>query len=147
MANGQRSCLDCGSHDLPTYETRARGTRIKPRCRDCGNAERRARYNPAKMRDYSLRKRYGISSDQFDAMLAAQGGCCKACGSPETDGKYWHMDHDHDCCPTSTRTCGKCVRGILCHGCNTALGNVGDNVERLKKLIDYLEGARSGELV
>src|SRR5580704_3626608 len=42
---------------------------------------------------------------------------CAACGS-EADLK---VDHDHGCCPAQ-RSCGKCVRGYLCHECNSAEG-------------------------
>lgn len=37
------------------------------------------------------------------------------------------IDHDHSCCPGAT-SCGECIRGILCGGCNTAFG-------RLEKLV------------
>src|SRR5574343_960523 len=106
---------------------------VNSRCRQCVNES----WNASHARDMSLRRRYRITSEQFDTLLTEQGGCA-ACGSEETDGKYWHVDHDHSCC-RSTPTCGKCLRGILCHGCNTALGNVGDSTERLALLIEYLE--------
>lgn len=134
MANG---CIECGAARYTSRST-ARGTRTSNRCLSCLAARRRAAYDPAVQRGYSLRKRYGLTSEQFDAMLEAQGGCA-ACGASETDGKYWHVDHDHSCCATQASSCGKCIRGILCHGCNTALGNVHDDPERLRALIRYLE--------
>lgn len=42
---------------------------------------------------------------------------CAACGST-ADLK---VDHDHDCCPAG-QSAGCCVRGYLCHECNTAEG-------------------------
>lgn len=61
---------------------------------------------------------------------------CQACGSTNN----LQVDHDHSCCPGAAQqpTCGKCVRGMLCGGCNLALGAVGDDVARLLALIDYL---------
>lgn len=127
----------CGG-ELYAYETKARGPRTASACLSCLNKKRRDVYDPVAERDRSLRRRYGISAEEFDSLLAKQGGGCAACGTTEPRGKAWHVDHDHACCPTRARSCGKCIRGILCHGCNTALGNVEDDVRRLQLLIDYL---------
>ena len=56
----------------------------------------------------------------------------------ETPGKALCVDHDHNCCPTKT-SCGKCIRGLICGNCNSALGHAKDDPERLRKLADYLE--------
>lgn len=136
MADGH-GCLDCGAPRY-AYLDAKRGTRTASRCRDCANARRRLGYDATAQRSQSLKKRYGITEEQFQSMLAEQGGCA-ACGSTATDGKYWHVDHDHSCCDTQASSCGRCVRGVLCHGCNTALGNVKDSKARLAQLIAYLE--------
>lgn len=49
------------------------------------------------------------------------------------------MDHNHECCRTSGRSCGECVRGALCRKCNMLLGMVKDDVEILKRAVAYLE--------
>ena len=133
MANG---CRICGAPRY-AYMTADRGPRTRSICRDCMNTYRRENYDAAKSRSHSLKKLYGMTGDEFQARLDSQGGCA-ACGSPTTDGKYWHVDHDHSCCNTRAKSCGKCVRAILCHGCNTALGNVRDSKERMLALVDYL---------
>lgn len=75
-------------------------------------------------RERKLLQKYNLTSEQFDAMLEAQGGGCGICGTPlSSDGRSLHVDHDHRCCPGST-TCGKCVRGILCFQCNSSLAVV-----------------------
>lgn len=56
----------------------------------------------------------------------------------------FHVDHDHSCC-VSVPTCGQCVRGVLCHHCNKALGQVHDDPATLRGLADYLEGNNHAE--
>ena len=77
--------------------------------------------------------RHGLSTEQFDLLRSKYNGKCWAC--QENEGTS--VDHDHNCC-TGAWSCGKCVRGILCHHCNTALGLSGDSPERLIRLINYL---------
>jgi hypothetical protein len=82
-------------------------------------------------RDYGFRKRYGITIEERDALLAAQGGACACCGTTDPGAKKgWHVDHCHK---------GGQVRAILCATCNIALGQVNDSIGRLKQLITYLE--------
>lgn len=83
---------------------------------------------------------YGITEEQYHAMLEAQGGRCKCCDEEfESDGKAAmpHIDHDHSCCP-GRRACGECVRGLLCDRCNKMLGASGDDPQILAKGIAYL---------
>jgi hypothetical protein len=72
--------------------------------------------------------RLGITEDAFKALLAAQGYACGMCHRPFEDDERIFADHDHNCCPKqvkqSAKTCGKCIRGLLCFRCNTALGYV-----------------------
>ena len=83
-------------------------------------------------------KQYGITLEQYHKMLEDQNYKCKVCGLIEsTYRKRLSIDHDHSCCP-GAKSCGKCVRGLLCHHCNAALGNVKDSIEILQKLIDYI---------
>ena len=73
-------------------------------------------------------KRYGLTQAQFDRLLEEQGYACAMCHEPFEDGQQICIDHDHACCPVppgaQTTCCGKCVRGLLCFRCNTALGYV-----------------------
>lgn len=85
---------------------------------------------PEYFRDHSLRKRYGISSVEWDALFETQDCACALCG--RTQANRWHTDHDH-----ATGT----VRGILCWGCNSSLGHLGDSVAGLEKAIAYLRRA------
>lgn len=67
---------------------------------------------------------FHITLEQYDELLAAQGGHCALCpATPDKHVKKLHVDHDHSCCP-GKRSCGKCVRGVLCVNCNSTLGRV-----------------------
>jgi hypothetical protein len=73
-------------------------------------------------------------------MLADQQGLCANpnCQNGPPAGRRLYVDHDHGHCP-GKRSCGNCIRGLLCPSCNFALGNVSDDAERLRGLADYLE--------
>ena len=51
------------------------------------------------------------------------------------------VDHDHQCCATN-RSCGKCVRGLLCWHCNIGEGFFSKEPERLIGLAEYISGSR-----
>jgi hypothetical protein len=79
-------------------------------------------YQSDSRRGWTLQYRYGISVEDYEAKLAAQNKQCKLC--PATQDSYERrlcVDHDHDCCP-GQRSCGKCLRGILCANCNRKIG-------------------------
>jgi len=86
---------------------------------------------------------YGITADQYKVMLEVQDGGCAICGGMNSNGRRLAVDHDHSCCPTKFRSCGKCVRGLLCSGCNATLGHMRDNPALLRAAVDYLERTRS----
>ena len=96
------------------------------------------RMAPAKRRSY-LRKRYGISDEIYFEMLAAQGGGCAVCQSPEPgNGKsgFFDVDHDHET---------GFVRGLLCRLCNITLGVLEKHRARLEKLDTYRLEAKQRE--
>jgi hypothetical protein len=107
---------------------------------DARNREWR-RKHPEKQRGYQRKKNYGISQEEYDALLLAQDGKCAVCGREDSgqkrNGEYCQMlvDHDHET--------GK-VRGLLCHDCNVALGWL-ESLEangKEKLLRDYLQKHR-----
>jgi hypothetical protein len=74
--------------------------------------------------EWRMFKLYGMTFADYDRMLASQGGVCALCRSdlPKHHvGGRFHFDHDHACCPGAV-TCGKCIRGLVCGGCNRSLG-------------------------
>jgi len=107
--------------------------------------------HPRKQREYDLKKKFKIGFSELEVMLEAQGGVCAGCGTTESGQKSgeWHVDHDHACCPhrRDGRTCGNCIRGILCRACNLTLGNAKDDPERLRRLATYLDNYERNKLI
>lgn len=143
------ACTDCGKvlpHTIEHFAMRSKW--LKRQCRRCeiakvtrwkrDNRERANKNN----RDSQRRVKYGIEPEQYDAILAAQGGGCAICSTDSPGGSGgWHTDHDHACCP-GQKSCGKCIRGLLCVNCNLALGQLKDDPALLRKAADYLEANR-----
>jgi hypothetical protein len=89
-----------------------------------------------------LRRTFGITPEQYDRMLVAQGGGCAICRKPPRDDIALHVDHDHET---------GAIRKLLCFDCNAGLGKLGDDVELLRAAITYLlehdpEVVRLGEI-
>lgn len=102
-------------------------------------AVRRRQDDPRRDLDSRLRSTYGITLAQYEAMLEDQGGGCAVCGTGHPGGRgRFHVDHDHGCCP-GKKSCGECVRGLLCSKCNSVLGYFEDDVRRFSAAIDYLD--------
>ncbi len=91
--------------------------------------------NPVKAKSHNLKRAYGITLEQYDAMLLQQDGNCAICRKPEhvlnKEGKRRALavDHCHDT---------KKVRGLLCTNCNKGIGHFSDDPLRLCAAITYL---------
>jgi hypothetical protein len=109
-------------------------------CRECRNAHYRHLYatNPARRerakalsaanRPNYRGKRYGLTPDEYDTLVASNDGMCHLnCGRLAEV-----IDHDHET--------GK-VRGRLCYRCNTALGKLGDTEDSIRKVFEYVSRA------
>ena len=95
------------------------------------------------MKAARILSKYGITQDQFLAMLESQGGGCAICATTEPGGTgTWNIDHDHGCC-SGEKTCGECVRALLCMPCNMGIGYFGYDPDRLLQAAFYLERHRN----
>jgi hypothetical protein len=153
----------CGKHNRPKVapaKRRAQKTEAMRRWR-AENPERdqaawqRSHAQPRnrdRQREYertvrsSLRRflRHGLTPEQFMELVEEQQGCCYLCSKPldlESQRKV-HIDHDHSCC-RGDRSCGLCVRGIACAGCNFGIGVFGDSPERLERAASALRAANA----
>lgn len=97
--------------------------------RDKANKQAWAKRNPDYQRAYMLRTLYGLSMDDFKAMLDAQNGGCALCLKKQRK-KNLSVDHDHET---------KRVRGLLCQRCNRMLGGFEWDTGVLKRTIAYME--------
>lgn len=140
------TCNKCGrtSEEVEFYPS------VKTRCKPCVKAVNDGwrEQNPSYMaayakerrsvgrykRDKHLLHRYGLTGEDFDAMMDAQGGCCKLCGNPpEPTRRHTTLVVDH------CHLTGK-VRGLLCNRCNLILGFIEQNPQALENIPDYLKG-------
>jgi hypothetical protein len=88
----------------------------------------------AGVRRMRLVSAYGLTPEQYETMLARQGGVCAICGHPPKTRRL-AVDHDHG---ESKR-----VRGLLCFRCNKY--RVGTNTVATARLVlAYLESGFDG---
>jgi hypothetical protein len=84
-------------------------------------------------------KSRGVDLEWYEKTLAAQGGVCAICGSP--DSRYptgrFSIDHDHNCCKPG-RSCDKCRRGLLCVLCNTWIERFEKYPKLARRALAYL---------
>ncbi len=108
------------------------------------NRENAERYNE-RMRAYQesgkkavsdrksyLKRTYGLTLEQYDAMFASQDGVCAICGKPPSNGFVLHVDHDH---------VTGAIRGLLHFTCNNLLGDAEDDPVVLRSAATYVEAA------
>lgn len=114
-----------------------------PYCKVCNAVRRKEKAywknrDPLKDKAYrrvGLLRKYGLTEQDYDSMLAEQNYACAICKNPDPQDRWnrFHVDHCH--------TSGK-VRGLLCSHCNTGLGKFYDNTEVLREAIRYLDASK-----
>lgn len=98
---------------------------------DAFKAWRKTEAGKRSNRNSHLKKRYGITIDDYEQMLKDQNNKCAICGNGHTKGTRGKLYIDH--CHKTNK-----VRGLLCQKCNSAIGLLGDNKTLLKKALKYL---------
>lgn len=101
------------------------------------NAEKKKAYmaeygrkNRPRLRAYMRLYRYGVTPEQYEQMLADQGGVCGIC--KRASEKQWGLvvDHNHQT--------GR-VRGLLCDTCNVAIGLLDEDAARLSMALEWIK--------
>ena len=114
----RRPCQSCGRNRAERFFTGPRGRT----CEDCRKAKRSAATHRRR-----VEVTYGLTAEQYDALLAHQGGVCAICGG---ERRYrLNVDHDH---------ATGLVRGLLCRRCNKLLRDVRDDRDLLYRAAAYL---------
>lgn len=109
-------------------------------CKKCTAEMVRNTRDKTKQRDYDLLRNYGITVNEYEAMLNDQNGVCWICEKPPAKVRL-SVDHLHEKGERrrNPKLIRKRVRGLLCWQCNQALGKFRDNPDFLRKAADYLE--------
>jgi hypothetical protein len=142
MAKSQAEQIAC-KHGHPFDHANMRitsdGSRECVKCCRAKQARHRRKVGPQPYRDawrkWDLKKRFGITPEDYDQLLAAQNNCCAICKSPTSKSRIsrFHLDHNH--------VTGK-LRGLLCSHCNVALGMAEENPMLLRAMAEYIEKFR-----
>ena len=128
-----KTCPECGLSlaDDMFYKRTMRSGKIglQHRCKKCSTKNRRQYYNKNRRQYYkkhsSIKYKLGLSWEEVEKITSK--GACECCGNSE---RRLCIDHCHD---------SKKPRGLLCHNCNTALGLLREDQQRIINLSQYLE--------
>lgn len=133
-----RICKGCNEvKDLECFSTNKCGKFGRhSRCMPCCTIQRR-KWSNRTGHARGIKRRYDMTLDQFNTILAQQDNRCAICRGAAPKGKNWHVDHNH--------ISGK-IRGILCSTCNRGIGwlNADKGVETLLAAIEYVRNADNG---
>ncbi len=105
---------------------------LKYNCKECDKIYRKIHPQIyASTRNSILKRRYGITLEDYNSWYDKQKGCCAICRRHLSELKVaLGVDHDHKT--------GK-VQGLLCKSCNILLGCADDSRGILIKAIQYLQ--------
>lgn len=139
---GLRVCKNCNvtkSFDEFGYVKKS----VRGVCKACRAAEQRLMRitNPDWFREQEYKKKYKITLKEYNSKLESQNGVCAICKG--TWSRVLVVDHDHSCCP-GEKTCGNCLRGLLCGSCNAGLGWFKNSPEIMRAAIEYINTAKAG---
>jgi hypothetical protein len=135
QVEGTKYCKSCDTtKPIDDFYLRNKTSMVRhSTCKECDKKRVKENHDPVAYRNAELQRRYGITQQDYEVMIAEQNNQCAICNTTEPGGRhnrgYFVVDHCH--------TTGK-VRKLLCNNCNTALGLVGDNISTLQKMIEYL---------
>jgi hypothetical protein len=116
------------SHCVNGHEIAVVGRYPNRTCKACAR-DYNSRHTVEEDRAYQLRRKFGMTVAEYDAMLVRQCGRCALCGK-EPNGKALAVDHCH--------TTGV-NRGLLCGNCNQGIGKLHDDPDFIRLAATYLD--------
>lgn len=130
-----RVCSACGENKPISEFYKSSGRYYQRECKECTRIRKRKWYQTEKGKRSSantkLKRRFGITLEEYEAMVEKAGGKCEICGTALSYNDHrLVVDHDHE---------NGGIRGILCKACNLGIGNLQHDVNLLYKAIQYLE--------
>jgi hypothetical protein len=132
-----KRCVKCGlSKDLEDfYKTVQRGSEYyRTACKECEKAVQRAKsrlMSQDDMRRKNIKSLYNLTPWEYDNLMIRG---CEVCGTFDD----LCVDHDHRCCP-GRKSCGGCIRGVLCGRHNKAEGFLRGSADEARALAEYME--------
>mgnify|MGYP001581686368 CR=1 FL=1 len=145
-----KKCRKCGKTKSvgEFYARNLSKDKVTPDCKDCVKQARKEKYGSltsyrAQRREAtqrinrasSMRRKYGLSLQDYEDLLEQQGKVCAICGSPERrrmNGIVIPLSVDH--CHETNK-----IRGLLCNDCNAGIAMLREDAEILRAAISYLE--------
>jgi len=148
ITEGLKICTKCNeAKDIEQYSFIKRKGKLyrQASCKTCRNkASDLKRKNTIKYKERmykrsdkaALKRKYGMSTNDYDKLLIKQNNLCAICNKPEihfnSKGRIQRLSVDH-CHSTGI------IRGLLCKNCNSGLGQFRDSSEIMLKAIQYLK--------
>ena len=122
-----KKCSGCEKtlHIRNFYKEAAKKSGFASKCRKCA----KARTKGPKARNYYLKRRYGITLENYNVLLKNQSGLCAICKQKCTSGRKLAVDHCHK---------GGHVRGLLCGRCNRGIGYLREDSVIVLSALNYL---------
>jgi hypothetical protein len=157
MGYKNRNCTDCGAEFTPWQYNQKRcgacvvkqgskyqGAAPTKECPTCGKMFTRSAPRQTycskecggTQRHGYIQASYGLTPKQHIELIKSCDNKCQICGNKPEDIPTLPSNHKHLCVDHDHST--GVVRGLLCHHCNTGLGQFKDNPEFLKNAVKYL---------
>ena len=124
-------CTECNEYKLPNNFYKSSNIYavmgLASKCKNCFEKKYHANRDLKEYaKSYHRKTKYNLTQEEYNILLEKQEGKCAICSRTE---RNFHLDHNHET--------GK-IRAFLCVNCNAGIGMFNEDIETLKKVIEYL---------